>query len=60
MVDKTGEPRSDEEIQEAIKVLVNILVKKPLVLPELTVQILVIKDGLTELLKRRVNERGGP
>ena len=56
MIDKTGEPRSDEEIQEAIDCIKTIMVKHSLVLPLLTVHALLIKDCLEELKLRRACE----
>lgn len=53
MVDKTGEPRSDEELQEAIDCITTIMVKHPTVLPLLTVHALTIRDCLLELQLRR-------
>lgn len=53
MVDKTGQPRSDKEIQEAIDAVTEIMVKQPLVLPLFTVHGLLILDCLRELQRRR-------
>ena len=52
-VDKTGQPRSDEELQEAIDCVKVIMVKHSLVLPLFTVHALTIKDCLEELQNLR-------
>lgn len=57
MEDLTGTPRSDKEIEEAIRAVKEILIKQPLVLPLLTVHGGIIRDGLKELLLRRQKER---
>lgn len=49
MVDKTGQPRSDEELQEAIDCVKTIMVKQPTVLPFFTVHALTILNCLQEL-----------
>ncbi len=49
MVDKTGQPRSDEELQEAIDCVTTIMLKHATVLPMLTVNALSIVDCLREL-----------
>jgi len=53
IIDKIGQPRSNEEILDAIKCVLDIMVKQPLVLPNLTVHAAIIRDGLIELLQRR-------
>lgn len=53
MVDKTGEPRSDEELQEAIDCVKEIMVKHSTVLPIFTVHALLILDCLRELQNLR-------
>lgn len=53
MVDMTGKPRSDEELQEAIDAVNTIMVKYSMVLPFFTVHALLIKDCLKELQERR-------
>ena len=53
MEDKTGEPRSDEEVQEAIDCVTTIMVKHATVLPFFTVHALLILDCLRELQQRR-------
>ena len=53
MVDKTGQPRSDEELQEAINCVKTIIVKHALVLPLFTVHAGIILDCLRELQERR-------
>ena len=60
MIDKTGELRSDKEVQEAIDCIKTIMVKHSLALPFLTVHALLIKDCLEELKLRRMtdNARG--
>jgi len=56
MVDKSGEPRSDEEIQEAVQCVKEIMVKHSTVLPLFTVHALLIMDCLRELQARRALE----
>jgi len=53
MIDKTGEPRSDEELQEAIDACKEIIVKHTLVLPLFTVHAGIIMDCLRELQRMR-------
>lgn len=49
MVDKSGQPRSDEELQEAIDCVKTIMVKHSLVLPLFTVNSMCILHCLQEL-----------
>ena len=49
-IDKTGQPRTDKEIHEALDAIKEIMVKQPLVLPLFTVHAGIIRDCLTELL----------
>ncbi|GAH42191.1 unnamed protein product, partial [marine sediment metagenome] len=49
MIDKTGEPRSDEELQEAIDCVKEIMVKHSTILPLFTVHALLILNCLEEL-----------
>ncbi len=58
MIDKTGEPRSDEELQEAIDCVKTIMVKQPMVLPLLTVHAGIIVNCLEELqtFRRMIEE----
>ncbi len=49
MIDMSGEPRSDEELQEAIDCVGTIMVKHSTVLPFFTVHALLILDCLREL-----------
>lgn len=58
MIDKTGEPRSDEELQEAIDCVRTIMVKHSTVLPFFTVHALLILNCLEELqtLRRLLKE----
>lgn len=53
MVDKTGEPRSDKDLQDAISCINEIMIKHPTVLPLLTVHAGIIRDCLLELQERR-------
>lgn len=53
MEDRSGQPRSDQDLQEAIDVINAIMVKHPLVLPILTVHAMDIKDCLLELQGHR-------
>jgi len=58
MIDKTGEPRSDEELQEAIDCVKEIMVKHSTILPLFTVHALLILNCLEELqnLRRMLKE----
>ncbi len=58
MVDMTGKPRSDEELQEAIDCVKTIMVKHPTVLPLFTVHAMLIKNCLEELQERRKQDAG--
>jgi hypothetical protein len=49
IIDETGQPRSDEDLQEAINVCREIAVKHTLTLPILTLHILDIISLLEEL-----------
>lgn len=49
MVDMTGQPRSDEDLQEAIDCVKTIMVKHSTVLPLLTVHAGIIINCLEEL-----------
>ena len=49
MLDTTGKPRSDEDLQEAINCVKTIMIKQPLVLPLLTVHAGIIINCLEEL-----------
>ena len=51
MIDKTGQPRSDKEIQGVTDCVNEIMVKYPLVLPLFTVNACLIHDCLLELKK---------
>ena len=53
MMDMSGKPRSDEELQEAIDCVKTIMVKHSTVLPLFTVHALLILDCLRELQERR-------
>lgn len=57
MVDMSGTPRSDEEIQEAIDAVKIIMVKHSTVLPLFTVHALLILDCLRELQNRRQQDK---
>jgi len=59
MMDMTGKPRSDEDLQDAIDCITVIAVKHPLVLPMLTVNVCNIRDCLAELQVRRLREKIG-
>lgn len=49
IVDKTGKPRSDEDLQEAIDTVRTIMVQQPLVLPLFTIHAMDIMECLLEL-----------
>ena len=57
MIDRTGEPRDDAEIDEAISAVETIMVKHPLVLPLFTVHAGILRDCLYELQVRRFEEK---
>ena len=48
-IDMTGQPRSDEDLQDAIDAVKQIMVKQPLVLPLFTVHAGIILNCLEEL-----------
>ena len=52
-IDKTGQPPSEEDLQEAIKCVETIIVKHPLVLPMFTLQAVTIRNCLLELQEIR-------
>jgi len=56
MTDKTGEPRSDKDLQEAIDAVNEIMVKHFLALPLFTVHAGIIRDCLLELQQRRLSD----
>lgn len=56
MVDMSGKPRGDDELQEAIDCVKTIMVKYPTVLPLFSVHALLILDCLRELQERRKKE----
>jgi len=49
IIDRIGQPRSDEELQEAIDACKQIMIKQPLVLPLFTVHAGIIVNCLQEL-----------
>lgn len=49
MIDMTGQPRSDEDLQDAINCIKTIMVKHSTVLPLLTVHAGIIVNCLEEL-----------
>lgn len=53
MIDMTGQPRSDEDLQDAIDCINTIMVKHPMVLPLLTIHGGIIRSCLLELQERR-------
>lgn len=53
IIDKSGQPRMDEDIQEAIEAVGQIMAKQPLVLPLFTIHAGIILDGLRELQRYR-------
>lgn len=52
-IDKTGQPCSDEEIQEALKAVEEIMVKHATALPLFTLHAGIIRAALKELLAIR-------
>lgn len=59
IIDMTGQPRSDEDIQDALNAVNEIMVKHAMVLPLFTVHAGTIRDCLRELQRRRKEEPGG-
>jgi hypothetical protein len=53
IIDGSGQPRTDEELQEAIDAVGQIMVKQPFVLPLFTVHSGIIFDCLRELQSYR-------
>ncbi len=53
MVDMTGQPRSDEDLQDAINAVTEIVVKHAMVSPLFTVHAGIIRDCLLELQAMR-------
>ena len=53
MMDMTGKPRSDKDLQDAINCITTIMVKHATVLPLLTVHAGIIHSCLLELQDRR-------
>ena len=53
MIDESGKPRSDKDLQEAIDVVGQIMVKHSTVLPLFTIHAGIILDCLRELQKYR-------
>ncbi len=58
MLDMTGTPRSDEDLEDAINAIKVVMVKHFLKIPILTVHCGIIKNGLEELLQRRKADKG--
>jgi len=56
IIDLTGKPRSDSDIQEAIDCMKTVLIKHALVLPVVTVHAGIIIDCLQELQERREHD----
>ena len=54
IIDKTGQLRSLQDLEEAKKAIVKVIVTKDaLLLPYLTVHVGIIRDALTECISRR-------
>lgn len=53
MIDMSGQPRTDEDLQDAIDCINTVMVKHPSVLPLLTVHAGIIRGCLLELQERR-------
>lgn len=50
-IDKTGQPKTEDDLKEALKAVENVMLKDILkVPPELAVQMLTIRQALKELL----------
>lgn len=53
-IDKSGEPRSKEDLEEASRIMRKALINMTLIgNPEITIQIPTILDALKECLERR-------
>lgn len=53
IIDKSGQPRSNEDLQEAVDVVKQIMIKQPFVLPLFTIHAGIILDCLEELQGQR-------
>jgi len=51
--DRTGQPRGDKEVREAIDTMKQVMIKHAMVLPIVTLQSGVIIESLEELLLHR-------
>lgn len=58
IVDRTGQPVTDEELDEALKAVEMILLKQPTVLPLFTVNGMTIRRALIELKQRHEMDKG--
>ena len=56
MIDMTGQPRSNEDLQDAITCINTVIVKHATAVPILTVHAGIIRDCLLELQQRRNTE----
>jgi len=56
MLDMTGTPRSDQDIEDAIQAVREVMVKQPLKIPTLTIHSGIILDCLKELQQRRKSD----
>lgn len=54
VVDKTGQPRSEENLEEALQVVEHAIVKQMMQIPpRLFLQLPIIREAVIELLERR-------
>lgn len=60
IIDRTGQPVTDEELDEALKAVETILVKHSLVLPLFTINSMSIRRALIELKQRRELDKKAP
>ena len=60
MIDRTGQPVTDEELNDAISAVETILVKHFLVLPLFTINGMSIRRALIELKQRRELDKKAP
>lgn len=58
ITDRTGQPVTDEELDEALKAVQTILLKQPTVLPLFTVNGMTIRRALIELKQRHEMDKG--
>ena len=59
IIDKSGQPREDEELKEALKQVEVSMVRNMLKIPpELAIHLTTIREALIELIQRRAQKGG--